>query len=274
MEKSGFSAFQFSKKIRKKIFGVYLALTVLCLSQTTYSQINEWNSMTHRRVNLRENATIQSAIIVTLDEWTQVTVISEAPDWYNVRLQNGTTGWIAQDYVVSQSTLENLFAKWKPETETKQTELQPDKPEFTTEKEPKTGTALFKGVSEPSFLAAHFDKWHLNIFIPLIFGLSFLVNIFVFYWIKASNKLSKIPYDPEKLKNKFNLLKKEHEDQRNKLNFSREKVTALEKTVQKYEKDLQLQKELHSREFTEHKNKFNVLEESHNKNIMELRERK
>lgn len=52
-------------------------------------------------VNLRKGAGTNNAVIVCMREKTTFTLLSETPtnNWYNVKLSDGTTGWVIQDYI-------------------------------------------------------------------------------------------------------------------------------------------------------------------------------
>ena len=52
-------------------------------------------------VNLRKGAGTSNAVIVCMRENTKFTLLSETPtnNWYNVKLSDGTTGWVYKDYV-------------------------------------------------------------------------------------------------------------------------------------------------------------------------------
>lgn len=52
-------------------------------------------------VNLRKGAGTNNAVIVCMREKTAFTLLSETPtnNWYNVKLSDGTTGWVIQDYI-------------------------------------------------------------------------------------------------------------------------------------------------------------------------------
>ena len=58
-------------------------------------------------VNLRKGAGTSNAVIVCMRENTKFTLISETPtnNWYNVKLSDGTTGWVINDYItINQSS--------------------------------------------------------------------------------------------------------------------------------------------------------------------------
>jgi uncharacterized lipoprotein YddW (UPF0748 family) len=53
-------------------------------------------------LNLRNGAGITNSIIGKLKYGTQVTILQTEGKWYNVKLQNGNTGWVSSDYVKMQ----------------------------------------------------------------------------------------------------------------------------------------------------------------------------
>ena len=58
-------------------------------------------------VNLRKGAGTSNAVIVCMRENTKFTLLSETPtnNWYNVKLSDGTTGWVIKDYItINQSS--------------------------------------------------------------------------------------------------------------------------------------------------------------------------
>jgi len=246
-----------------------LLLTALPLSLLS-AQSGDWRSLTYRRVNLREGASQSSAIITTLDVLTKVEVIGERPDWLNVRLENGLTGWLSSDFVISRDRLTEIEEIGKDlalETATppESQAIRPDteKPEFTTQKEPDVGSAITERAGEQSFLAAHFDEWNLNIFFPLLLGISILANIALFYIAKVARKTPELSGNAAALKRNYDLLKKTSDNQNKQLSFSKEKIQTLEKTIQKNEKERQLQNEMHAKEIGELKTKYNELDKTH-----------
>ena len=57
--------------------------------------------MTDDFVNLRKGAGTGNAVIVCMRQNTAFTLVSEKPtgDWYNVKLNDGTTGWVIKTYI-------------------------------------------------------------------------------------------------------------------------------------------------------------------------------
>jgi uncharacterized protein YgiM (DUF1202 family) len=55
--------------------------------------------VTVARANLREKADAKSKIVNVLTRGTKVTVVSKGDQWYQVKLSNGTEGWLAESVV-------------------------------------------------------------------------------------------------------------------------------------------------------------------------------
>ena len=55
--------------------------------------------ITGKNVNLRSNPNTSADVIATLDDGTQLSVLSRSTEWYKVKTQNGTTGWINSEFI-------------------------------------------------------------------------------------------------------------------------------------------------------------------------------
>ena len=62
--------------------------------------------LTEDYVNLRKGAGTGNAVIVCMRKNTTFTLVSEKPtgDWYNVKLSDGTTGWVIKNYIKINSS--------------------------------------------------------------------------------------------------------------------------------------------------------------------------
>ncbi|MFC1731362.1 SH3 domain-containing protein [candidate division KSB1 bacterium] len=258
-----------------KNFIVPVIVIVFSISDLpAFQQAETWNSVTLSRVNLREGPSQQTQIITTLENLTIITVIGETPGWFQVSLEDGSEGWISSDFAVPRAAIDVIGPSLiEQETAERPPSAVAGRQEFTTEREPASGAGWTDQMEDQSFLAARFDSWHLNLILPLIIGLSVLANIFLFHWVKTAAARNEVPGDQESLVKNLNLLKKETEDLKNQLSFSKGKIVQSEKTIKKYEKDLILQKELHSKELTEQRNKFNRLEETHKSSARTIKEK-
>ena len=67
----------------------------------TQSTIEKENigTVTADKLNLRSGAGTSYAVKSTLTKGTKVTILSESNGWYNVKLANGTTGWVSVSYI-------------------------------------------------------------------------------------------------------------------------------------------------------------------------------
>ncbi len=242
-----------------------------------YSQTDsEWQSLTIRRVNIRSSNTQQSSIISTIDQLAKVTVTGERGGWFNIRLDNGLTGWISSDFIIPRDRVDSITPQpepldEQPDISADSASSDPPAEEFTSESEPRSGIDTPEGQAGMSFLAAHFDEWNLHIFIPLILGISILMNMVLLFIMKSEAGKAVITGDSLKIKEKFERLKKQSEDNKKQLDFSKDVIRSLEKNLRKREKEQQLQSELHSKELSEQKNRFNELEKEHSSCTREFR---
>ncbi|MFC1555576.1 SH3 domain-containing protein [candidate division KSB1 bacterium] len=229
---------------------------------------SNWHSMTMRRVNIRQVPALDGTILVTIDPWTKVTILNTGEGWHNVLLGDGTNGWIASDFIIPRNSMQLFIENVSSPPETVLVSpgegqvLTEQQTEFSQDQEPASGSQYSQNVLGQSFLAANFDAWKLNIIIPLIIGLSLIANIILFVWLRSIRSETDVITDEKVLKNDLNLLRKSNEDLKKQLNFSSEQLGSLEKKIQKQEKDLQLQLELHQKERSEQKNKYYLLVEN------------
>jgi cell wall-associated NlpC family hydrolase len=63
--------------------------------------------ITSNKVNLRITPDLAGTIITTLSKNTEVTILSQDTSWYKVCLADKREGWVAKDYVVSNSQFTN-----------------------------------------------------------------------------------------------------------------------------------------------------------------------
>ena len=56
-------------------------------------------SVTASYVNIRTGAGTNNTIKTVVPYGTKLTLISKSNGWYNVKLENGTTGWISKKYI-------------------------------------------------------------------------------------------------------------------------------------------------------------------------------
>ncbi len=231
-------------------------------------QTDEWSSYTLSRVNLRTSSSQQSDRINTLDIWTKLTVVSETDEWIEIRLEDGQTGWVASNYVIPRNIVTGLSEDYiEAEVAKRIAEAGEDSAEetgFTTREEPSNITEL----TESDGASSNF-----TLISTFLLGISIIVNMILFFRMRSSSDNGELITDSKKFQQDYNLLKKENHDLKDQIDFSDNKYAELEKTLQKSNNEIKLQKDLHEQELNKQKNRYNILEESfkkYEKNIKAL----
>lgn len=62
-------------------------------------------TITATTLNLRDSASTDSNIIVTLNQGASLTILKSEGNWYQVKTSAGTTGWVSAAYVATKNTV-------------------------------------------------------------------------------------------------------------------------------------------------------------------------
>ena len=213
------------------VVGTGLDLSLLSAHQSQ----TQWTSVTLRRVNLRQNASIRSTVKTVLNEGTSVNVISETTDWLFVSTVSGDSGWVYKEFVASKTAIEQQAkTQGSPSTRgepAKKDTISVSKSEFAVEREPENIAQNQKIV------------WG-NLIRSILLILSIIVNIILFFRIFTQRRIPRVlgaTGDSNVLANELDQLKRTNADLKNQLITAEEKRSKSEATLIKTEKEFHQQ---------------------------------
>ncbi|MCH8285254.1 SH3 domain-containing protein [candidate division KSB1 bacterium] len=255
-------------------------LFVILFNSSNYSplfaQDSEWVSFTLNRVNLRQDPTIRGELIVTLDEGTPVHVFDEFVNtvnegWLHLYFSTGDSGWVRNDFIAPRAALDRhpgiqdflLGAGGSFNASEVEQETQTG-PEFTREPEP---AVIILGDTNGQ------DGSILSVLSWIYFVLSLFVIAFLWHKGRKPDVESGLLSGTDKLQNEFKLLKNANQDLMKQLQFAEEKYAKQELEIAEKKKNIQTQNEMHRQEITDLKNKFYLLEKTHNNRSDELNQK-
>lgn len=151
VQETGVTGYIASSNMQKIVSGVGYSLT--SLSGTAYI------TNVSTRVNLREEATMNSAILTKLKNNSEVTLLEKQGDWYKVEI-NGTTGYIYEEYIVlpnANSTIVNNSSKTSSQNTSKVVKA-------TSSNNSKSSNSTTKVTSSKSssLYSPYFGSWTIN----------------------------------------------------------------------------------------------------------------